>query len=129
MCGLTTTGTGYCWGAKEFGQLGGGSFGYRATPGPISGQLVPGSAPPLALTTGWNHVAIGTYQASALTATDLCTALNTANGSGTMVEINRWVNGGWDAHICGLPPNNFTLDRYTGYFVKLTRNAIWTPPA
>ena len=129
MCGVTTTGTGYCWGAKQFGQLGGGSFGYRATPGPISGQLVPGSAPPLALTTGWNHVAIGTYQASALTATDLCTSLNTANGSSTMVEINRWVNGGWDAHICGLPPNNFTLDRYTGYFVKLTRNAIWTPPA
>lgn len=131
-CGLTAAGTASCWGNRRYGQLGDGTFGYKPTPGLVAGQIEPwspGTAPTLSLTTGWNHVAIGTYQASALTATDLCTALNTANGSGTMVEINRWVNGGWDAHICGLPPNNFTLDRYTGYFVKLTRNAIWTPPA
>ena len=131
-CGLSATGTASCWGNRRYGQFGDGTFGYKATPVLVAGQIEPwspGTAPTLSLTTGWNHVAIGTYQASALTATDLCTALNTANGSGTMVEINRWVNGGWDAHICGLPPNNFTLDRYTGYFVKLTRNAIWTPPA
>jgi alpha-tubulin suppressor-like RCC1 family protein len=131
-CGLTASGTATCWGNRRYGELGDGTFGYKTTPVLVAGQIEPwspGTAPTLSLTTGWNHVAIGTYQASALAATDLCTALNTANGNGTMVEINRWVNGGWDAHICGLPPNNFTLDRYTGYFVKLTRNAIWTPPA
>ena len=131
-CGVTPANVAYCWGERGLGVLGDGFFGVRTSPVAVNVNGIlwaPGSAPPLSLTTGWNHVAIGTYQASALTATDLCTALNTANGSGTMVEINRWVNGGWDAHICGLPPNNFTLDRYTGYFVKLTRNAIWTPPA
>ena len=131
-CGVTPANVAYCWGERGLGVLGDGFFGVRTAPVAVNVNGIfwaPGSAPPLSLTTGWNHVAIGTYQASALTATDLCTALNTANGSGTMVEINRWVNGGWDAHICGLPPNNFTLDRYTGYFVKLTRNAIWTPPA
>ena len=131
-CGVTPASVAYCWGERGVGVLGDGFVGIRTSPVAVNVNGIfwaPGSAPPLALTTGWNHVAIGTYQVSALTATDLCTALNTANGSGTMVEINRWVNGGWDAHICGLPPNNFTLDRYTGYFVKLTRNAIWTPPA
>ena len=131
-CGVTPANIAYCWGERGIGVLGDGFVGIRTSPVAVNVNGVfwtPGSAPPLALSTGWNHVAIGTYQASALTATDLCTALNTANGTGTMVEINRWVNGGWDAHICGLPPNNFTLDRFTGYFVKLTRNAIWTPPA
>ena len=131
-CGVTPANVAYCWGVRGVGVLGDGIAGVRTSPVAVNVNGIfwaPGSAPPLSLTTGWNHVAIGTYQASALTATDLCSALNTANGSGTMVEINRWVNGGWDAHICGLPPNNFTLDRYTGYFMKLTRNAIWTPPA
>ncbi|MSQ42651.1 MAG: RCC1 repeat-containing protein [Chloroflexi bacterium] len=131
-CGTTASGTATCWGNRRYGQLGDGTFGYKTTPVLVAGQIEPwspGTAPTLSLTTGWNHVAIGTYQASALTAEDVCQAINTANGSGTMVEFNRWVNGGWEGHICGLPPNTFTLERYTGYFIKLSRNAIWTPPA
>ena len=131
-CGLTANGTATCWGNRRYGQLGDGTVGYRPSPVLVAGQIEPwspGTAPTLSLTTGWNHVAIGTYQATTLTAEDVCQAINTANGAGTAAEIDRWVNGGWEGHICGLPPNTFTLDRYTGYFLRLTRSATWTPPA
>jgi alpha-tubulin suppressor-like RCC1 family protein len=131
-CGLDATGTATCWGNRRYGQLGDGTVRYTSVPVLVAGQIepwVPGTAPTLSLTTGWNHVAIGTYQATTLTAEDVCQAINTANGAGTAAEIDRWVNGGWEGHICGLPPNGFTLDRYTGYFLKLTRPATWTPPA
>jgi len=38
-CGLTATGTAYCWGANGFGQLGDGSFVSRSTPTPVAGGL------------------------------------------------------------------------------------------
>jgi alpha-tubulin suppressor-like RCC1 family protein len=131
-CGVTPANVAYCWGERGLGVLGDGFVGIRTSPVAVNVAGIfwaPGSAPPVTLAAGWNHVAIGTYQATTLTAEDVCQAINTANGAGTIAEIDRWVNGAWEGHICGLPPNAFTLDRYTGYFLKLTRSATWTPPA
>jgi alpha-tubulin suppressor-like RCC1 family protein len=36
-CGVTTSGTGYCWGANGFGQLGDSTGTYRGTPVPVAG--------------------------------------------------------------------------------------------
>src|SRR5437879_13416307 len=38
-CGVTTTGTAYCWGSNRDGELGDGSPTDRASPGPVSGGL------------------------------------------------------------------------------------------
>lgn len=38
-CGLTTTGAAYCWGYNQFGQVGGGFTGDRATPVAVAGGL------------------------------------------------------------------------------------------
>ncbi|NIM48665.1 MAG: hypothetical protein GTO22_05310, partial [Gemmatimonadales bacterium] len=31
-CGLTSSGTAYCWGSNRSGQLGRGTFGYSTVP-------------------------------------------------------------------------------------------------
>jgi hypothetical protein len=47
--------------------------------------------------------------------------------AGTAVELDRWINGGWEGHRCGLPPNDFPLEPGVGSFVRLTRPATWAP--
>lgn len=36
------------------------------------------------------------------------------------IEINRWVNGGWDAHVKGLPFNDYPLEAGKGYVVAFS---------
>ena len=48
-------------------------------------------------------------------------------GTGTVVELDRWEVGAWEGHRCGLPVNAFPLQAGRGYFVRLTRPAIWAP--
>jgi hypothetical protein len=52
---------------------------------------------------------------------------------GAATELYRWWNGGWDAHVRGLPFNNFTLALGKGYFVRAGAASVWTrtgrPPA
>lgn len=66
---------------------------------------------------GWTSIGVPMATAYNLKASNLCGPL-----SGTdvqIVEINRWLNGGWDAHICTLPfMNNFSLEDSEGYYVK-----------
>ena len=89
------------------------------------GSLVT-SAPTLSLTTGWNLVGAGVAIGAPSTAAGACTIMNAAQ-AGTAVELDRWVDGGWEGHRCGLPPNDFTLQAGQGYFVRLTRPASWAP--
>lgn len=39
VCGLTISGTAYCWGRNHVGQLGDGSLVDRSVPAPVAGQL------------------------------------------------------------------------------------------
>ena len=38
----------------------------------------------------------------------------------------RSIAGAWESHLCGLPPNDFTLTLGNGYFVRLTAPATWS---
>ncbi|NBT27375.1 MAG: hypothetical protein EBT09_12690, partial [Actinobacteria bacterium] len=37
----------------------------------------------------------------------------------------RWEAGGWDGHVCGVPPNDFGLEVGRGYFVRLVKPSQW----
>jgi hypothetical protein len=77
------------------------------------------------LQAGWNLIALRATPATSMTASMVCTALNAVT-AGSAVELDRWINGGWDGHRCGLPVNDFTLEPGPGYFVRLTRPVTWT---
>ena len=68
----------------------------------------------LTLQVGWNPIAIS--HTDAYSAESLCDDIIAQGVS--VVEIDRWHNGGWEGHICGLPFNDFNIERGTGYFIK-----------
>jgi hypothetical protein len=91
----------------------------------IAGSVV--STPlSLNLTTGWNLVGASAVAGVPSVASATCAQLNTA-AAGTAVELDQWIDGGWDGHRCGLPVNDFTLEAGRGYFVRLLRPATWAP--
>ncbi|NDF07880.1 MAG: hypothetical protein EB058_04285, partial [Proteobacteria bacterium] len=83
--------------------------------------------PSLELGTGWNLVGVGVVAPGTVTAPSGCTAMDGTAGTGTVVELDRWEAGAWEGHRCGLPVNAFPLQAGRGYFVRLTRPAIWAP--
>ena len=83
--------------------------------------------PSLSLGTGWNLVGVGAVAPGTVTAPSGCTAMDGTAGTGTVVELDRWEAGAWEGHRCGLPVNAFPLQAGRGYFVRLTRPAIWAP--
>jgi PKD repeat protein len=80
-------------------------------------------AVPLTLQVGWNS--IGIPHTDSYTAESLCQEM--INQGVTAIEIDRWYASGWDGHICGLPFNNFNLERDRGYFVKSSTSGTVTP--
>ena len=63
--------------------------------------------------------------------TDPATAAETALDDivaqgGSAIEIERWWNGGWDAHVRDLPFNNFALELGRGYFIRTSGASTWT---
>ena len=79
---------------------------------------------PLRLVAGWNLVSFPKLM-GLLYAEDLLNGI--AAQGGACSEVNRWLNGGWDAHIGGLPFNNFTVAPDKGYFVKCSQSSIFVP--
>jgi subtilisin family serine protease len=79
----------------------------------------------VALTPGWNLVGLPLQPSATVKASTVCAALNTSGGSGTAVEVNRWVNSGWDAHLCAISGNDFALASPNGYAIRVTRPATW----
>lgn len=69
---------------------------------------------PLDLQVGWNSVSIP--HTDAYTAKTLCEEIISQGVAA--VEIDRWHAGGWQGHVCGLPFNDFPIERGKGYFVK-----------
>lgn len=81
--------------------------------------------PSLALATGWNLVGVGAVTAGTVTAPSGCTAMDGMDGTGTVVELDRWEAGAWEGHRFGLPVNAFPLQAGRGYFIRPTRPATW----
>jgi hypothetical protein len=76
---------------------------------------------PVALATGWTMV--GPALEFDGSAEDLCDAIT--NDCGGPAEVDRWVNGGWEGHICGLPFNDFSILPGEGYFVRSECPSLW----
>lgn len=76
------------------------------------------------LEVGWNLVTLPVVPSAPVSASAVCASLG-IESPGSQVEVNRWVNGGWEGHRCGLPPNNFTLLPGQGYFIRATRSVAW----
>lgn len=79
---------------------------------------------PIILQPGWNLIGVP-HPPSGYTAQSLLDAI--ASQGGACSEVNRWLNGGWDAHIGGLPFNNFSVEPDKGYFVKCSQSSIFVP--
>ena len=76
------------------------------------------------LAAGWNLAGL-TVQTDPPTAAEAALDDIVAQG-GSAIEIERWWNGGWDAHVRDLPFNNFTLELGRGYFVRANAASTWT---
>ncbi|MCD6290453.1 MAG: hypothetical protein J7M34_08120 [Anaerolineae bacterium] len=97
--------------------------------GALSGSLTNGSlaiaveSPFQTLTAGWNLIGLPLRPASAYTAESLLDEI--AAQGGDCNEIDRWLNGGWSAHLYHLPFNDFHLALGEGYFIKCARATNW----
>lgn len=78
----------------------------------------------LALQPGWNLVGVP-HPESRYTAQSLLDDIN--NQDGACSEVDRWLNGGWDAHIDDLPFNDFEIATGAGYFVKCSQASSFMP--
>ena len=129
-CAQTSSGVMYCWGGNDRGQLGLGLCCQDlSTPSLVRGQTEPGTPGTVTLKPGWNLFALSGNPSKAVTAEDVCVSLTSAGGSGTASEIDKWEDGAWQGHICGLSPNNFLIELNRGYFVKVSRQVIWYLPS
>ncbi|MGB0384969.1 MAG: fibronectin type III domain-containing protein [Ardenticatenaceae bacterium] len=90
----------------------------------IAGRRVT-EALPLTVQTGWNSIAIP--HTDSYTAESLCDDMISQGVD--VVEIDRWHNSGWQGHICGVPFNNFDIERHTGYFIKSNSSGTMSPTA
>ncbi|MBI5032504.1 MAG: peptidoglycan DD-metalloendopeptidase family protein [Chloroflexi bacterium] len=76
----------------------------------------------LNLSTGWNSVGIPNAPIT-LTAESLTDNVNAQGGN--CVEIDRWLNGGWDSHLNNVAFNNFTVETNKGYFIQCTQPSAY----
>jgi hypothetical protein len=86
--------------------------------------LAPTAPVPVNLTPGWNLIGLPLF-VNSMSAEDLLDAIEIQGGNCS--EIDRWFNGGWNAHIHNLPFNNFLLRNDQGYFVRCSQNSTYTP--
>lgn len=70
----------------------------------------------LSLGPGWNLVTMSHGPETDITAQTLLDILGSQEGA--VSEIDRWLDGGWDAHVGGLPFNDFPIRLGEGYFIK-----------
>lgn len=77
----------------------------------------------LSLQPSWNLTGVP-YPAEAYSAQGLLDAI--AAQGGACSEVDRWLNGGWDAHVSGLSFNDFAIASDQGYFVKCSKNSTFT---
>jgi len=80
----------------------------------------------LQLATGWNLVALPISRASDTASTAVVLVDTAAGAPGTTSEIDRWESGAWEGHIANVALNRFPIELGRGYFVRSSRNVIWT---
>ena len=73
---------------------------------------------------GWNEISSPLSPQVSYTAESLCQEINGQGGN--VVEIDRFINGGWSGHICGLPFNDFDIEMGNGYFIKSNATSNWS---
>ena len=78
----------------------------------------------VSLQPGWNLVGVP-YPSRVYVAQTLLDDINGQGGSCS--EIDRWLNGGWDPHLDGLPFNDFLIEPDEGYFVRCTQASTFVP--
>jgi len=69
------------------------------------------------LSAGWNLIGMP-HPAEYYDAQSLLDKYNSEGA--TCTEVDRWLNGGWNAHIDGIGFNNFAIEPDQGYFLKCT---------
>ncbi len=74
----------------------------------------------------WNPISIPDWADGAYTAASACQEINAQGG--TAVEIDRYVNGAWQGHVCGFPFDDFPLVPGEGYFVRSISASTWLVP-
>ncbi|NBT26674.1 MAG: hypothetical protein EBT09_09015 [Actinobacteria bacterium] len=73
---------------------------------------------------GWNLVGPAVQSGLPEAASYICTAGDANSGPKTVLELSRWVAGGWESHWCGVPPNNFTLCAGSVHFIRLSSGSL-----
>ena len=89
-------------------------------------QIGPTISVTITLNAGWNLVALPLSPVATITAPNVCAAINASTGAGTAIEIDKFVDGGWVGHRCGIPPNAYSLIAGQGYFVRVSKPTTWT---
>lgn len=91
---------------------------------PTSVPFPPSPPEVVGLHSGWNLIAFpeaGAYgQVSSLTA-------NMVKQGVDVRQVVRWENGRWESYLPLFAVNDFQLETRRGYFVRVARDAIWTP--
>jgi alpha-tubulin suppressor-like RCC1 family protein len=80
----------------------------------------------MTVATGWNLVALAVDPADPMTASTVCSRLDSAGGAATTTEVVRWEVGAWESHRCGIAANDFLIDPDRGYFIRATKSASIT---
>jgi hypothetical protein len=75
------------------------------------------------LAIGWNLLGLNVISDPMPLAEEALDDIEAQGGNAS--EINRWLNGGWNAHIHNLPFNNYPLGLGQGYFVKSLAAHAW----
>lgn len=76
------------------------------------------------LAVGWNLLGIP-YPAGVYDASSLLEDIN--NQGGLCSEVDHWYLNGWEAHLDGIPFNNFALTNRHAYFVYCSQGSTFTP--
>jgi len=82
----------------------------------------------VSLAAGWNLVALPLDPGTSYTAQTLLDSINQQAARTVALEVDRWYAGGWQAHMNGLPFNDFPIEVGQAYFVRVTAPTVWTIP-
>lgn len=77
----------------------------------------------LVLNPGWNLLTLPLQPINPFAAQSLLDEINAKGGNCS--EIDRWRNGGWEAHVDGEIHNNYNINLGEGYFVKCAFASTW----
>lgn len=72
---------------------------------------------------GWNSVSLPLSPTLEVTAGDLCSQVVPQDH---VDQVVRRHNDQWNAHVCGVPANDFSLGLEQGYFIRSSEVATWT---